>query len=498
MNADEVAKLCESLSLKEKEGPLRQLQTSLKDDGRKRLAFRLVGKILSNKLVNREAFMTLIPKIWKIKQGMEIEVVDRNVFSFTFKCVEDRRMVLQGGPWRFDKALLVLVEPTGIGAIQEISFNKAVFWVQILNIPLLCMTKEIDAFLGGMIGEFREIDVSQSGECVGKYLGVRVVINVDEPLLRILRVAVLGDGKESVMLYRDAGSRGTWKSDTGVRARKDVSSIGDIQKGDGSKEKGASISWMVVVEKIPTIPGKGKSKEIVCADRESRLETEGGSVNLGFPKVQDCDARNLGVCFGKEVLFPKEKGGVRPISESLVLSKISLGSEKKKGLNNKGKVQEPNKGTGNMGSGLSISLSVGLSDMEIDRGATACVQTELERKGTGVYFREEDSGRVSGKRASSENVSRVDKRGRLAANSVWCDSRIDSNLRGVITGIRNSFAILQKWYTRQRRDLGKGIKEKQRELQYATTNATSFLEEYKQANGVILGAVKSKKPVQPK
>ncbi|TXG73941.1 hypothetical protein EZV62_002520 [Acer yangbiense] len=176
MNTDEIAKLF------------------LKDDGRKRLAFRLVGKILSNKLVNREAFTTLIPEIWKIKQGVEIEVVDGNVFSFTFKCAEDRRMVLQGGPWRFDKALLVLVEPTERGAIQEISFNKAAFWIQILNVPLLCMMKEIGAFLGRMIGEFKEIDVGQSGECVGKYLRVRVVINVDEPLRRILKVDVLGDG----------------------------------------------------------------------------------------------------------------------------------------------------------------------------------------------------------------------------------------------------------------------------------------------------------------
>ncbi|TXG57331.1 hypothetical protein EZV62_018644 [Acer yangbiense] len=186
MNADEVAKLCGALSLKEKEGPLMPLKKTLKDDGEKRLGLKLVGKILSNKLVNWDAFMHLIPKIWKIKQGVDIEVVGENIFSFTFRCGEDRRQVLQGGPWRFDKALLVLAEPRGKWDIREISFTKVAFWVQIHNVPLICMTKEIGIFLGRMIGEFREIDVGSSGECTWKYIRVRVVINATEQLRRIL------------------------------------------------------------------------------------------------------------------------------------------------------------------------------------------------------------------------------------------------------------------------------------------------------------------------
>ncbi|KAK2662225.1 hypothetical protein Ddye_000799 [Dipteronia dyeriana] len=60
----------------------------------------------------------------------------------------------------------------------------------------------IGMFLGNMIGEVREIDVSLSGECVEKYIRVRVVIDIDKPLRRILRVDVIGDGKETTMLLR--------------------------------------------------------------------------------------------------------------------------------------------------------------------------------------------------------------------------------------------------------------------------------------------------------
>ena len=127
MSADKVARLCKALSLKEKEGPLMPLQVDLKTDGVKRMGFRLIGKLISNKLVNRDAFTSLFPRIWRTMEDFEIEVLSGNTFSFTFKSANDRWQVLQGGPWSFDKALLVLEEPTGNGDIQGMKFNRTAF-----------------------------------------------------------------------------------------------------------------------------------------------------------------------------------------------------------------------------------------------------------------------------------------------------------------------------------------------------------------------------------
>ncbi|KAK2634869.1 hypothetical protein Ddye_029661 [Dipteronia dyeriana] len=81
-------------------------------------------------------------------------------------------------------------------------FNRAAFWVQILNVPLFCIEKDIGRFLGSMTGEVREIDVGPLGECVEKFIHVRVVIDIEKPLCRILKVDGLRDGKESTMLLR--------------------------------------------------------------------------------------------------------------------------------------------------------------------------------------------------------------------------------------------------------------------------------------------------------
>ncbi|TXG71339.1 hypothetical protein EZV62_006274 [Acer yangbiense] len=202
MNVDAIASLCEALSLKEKEGPLKPLQIDLKDDGEKQLALRLVGKVLSSKMINRAAFIAIMPKIWRTMAEVEIEVIDGNMFSFTFKNEHDRFQVLQGGRWSFNKSILVLSAPRGMGVVHEMSFSEVTFWVQIHNVPLLCMTKDIGVFLGSMIEKVQEIDSGPSGDCVGKYIRVRVVINVNQPLRRLLRVDVLRDGQESTMLLR--------------------------------------------------------------------------------------------------------------------------------------------------------------------------------------------------------------------------------------------------------------------------------------------------------
>ncbi|KAL5813579.1 hypothetical protein ACOSQ3_024342 [Xanthoceras sorbifolium] len=48
-------------------------------------------------------------------------------------------------------------------------FDKTEFWIQIHNVPLLCMTKEIGLFLGRQIGLVKELDSGASGDCIGRY-----------------------------------------------------------------------------------------------------------------------------------------------------------------------------------------------------------------------------------------------------------------------------------------------------------------------------------------
>ncbi|KAK3188277.1 hypothetical protein Dsin_027838 [Dipteronia sinensis] len=154
MNSEEIAMLCANMTLSEKDGPVQKLQTDLRAAGEQRMALSLVYL----------------------------------------------RHVLEGGPWTYDGALIVLEKPTGKGSIENMRFNMAEFWVQIQQVPLVCMKKEIRLILGGLVGEVLDVDVGNYGERTGKYLRVRVKVDVTVQLHRCLRVDVMGDGEETVMI----------------------------------------------------------------------------------------------------------------------------------------------------------------------------------------------------------------------------------------------------------------------------------------------------------
>ncbi|TXG48866.1 hypothetical protein EZV62_024741 [Acer yangbiense] len=168
MNADELALLCSALSVKEKERPVRTLDSNLIDIGARKLSLTLVGKVLATKLVNRTAFIDVMTSVWRVSEGVDIEWAEGNIFVLNFKNLEDRKRILSGGPWN---TVIVFEKPTGEGDILNMSFSKVEFWIQIHNLPLICMTEDI-------------------------------VIDAKEPLIRCLRVDLLGTGKITTMLLR--------------------------------------------------------------------------------------------------------------------------------------------------------------------------------------------------------------------------------------------------------------------------------------------------------
>ncbi|KAK3212710.1 hypothetical protein Dsin_017416 [Dipteronia sinensis] len=172
MDPEEVARLCASLSLTDRDGSVHMLEVNLR-----------------NEAVNR-------------MEGFEIESVTGNVFTFHFNCEHDRQRVISGGPWSFSNALMVLTKPEGMGTIDSIQFQLAEFWVQIHQVPILCMTKKIGWFLGSLIGEVADVDGGNASEARGKFMRVKVRIELDKPLMRCLRIDILGDGVESILLLR--------------------------------------------------------------------------------------------------------------------------------------------------------------------------------------------------------------------------------------------------------------------------------------------------------
>ncbi|KAL5826595.1 hypothetical protein ACOSQ3_018434 [Xanthoceras sorbifolium] len=196
---EEISKICERLSLSDEDGPVARMGVGLQENGIRLVSLSLIGKIIANREINREAFRSIIPRIWKTKHEFSIELIGTNTFVFQFKCHWDRKRVLEGGPWCFDKHLIVLREAKGLGKVSEVDFSLTPLWIHMHNLPLACMSKEAGIFLGNFVGSVVEVDAGSSGSYMGKYLRVRVEVDVTKALRRGIRV-LMGDPEEKVVV----------------------------------------------------------------------------------------------------------------------------------------------------------------------------------------------------------------------------------------------------------------------------------------------------------
>ena len=95
-------------------------------------------------------------------------------------------------PWSNEKQLILLKEFEGELVPKDISIWQSPFWIQIFNLPLKSRTNETGQAIGSKLGEVMAVDGSELGVHWGKYLRVRVKIDVTKKLVRGKKVMIEG------------------------------------------------------------------------------------------------------------------------------------------------------------------------------------------------------------------------------------------------------------------------------------------------------------------
>lgn len=153
----------------------------------------LLGKLLSQKPFNRKAFRCTILEILRVKNGLTINEVDRDIFLFSFGDPKEIDKVLNE-PWIFDKSMLVLKIYDADKTVDYNDFVFTKFWVQVFNLPPSGMRPEMGEMMGDIISEFVDVIKNSDSKCVGQFLRVRVAIDVSKPLRSGVRLRLGGGG----------------------------------------------------------------------------------------------------------------------------------------------------------------------------------------------------------------------------------------------------------------------------------------------------------------
>lgn len=182
----------DQMSLSAKESNTIKLDEIGKGKVKENVQHCLIGKVISNKTVNVEAFKRVMRKAWSFCRGIAIESAGDNLFMIKLGAEQDRMRIQSGGPWCFDRSIVLLESPSSVDIPEKMKFEKATFWIQFHNVPVAYRTEQTARILGSRVGKVLNIGTNDADECWGRFLRVRVQVNVAEPLCRCLSITVEG------------------------------------------------------------------------------------------------------------------------------------------------------------------------------------------------------------------------------------------------------------------------------------------------------------------
>ncbi|KAJ9187290.1 hypothetical protein P3X46_002763 [Hevea brasiliensis] len=185
MAADSVDELISSLRLTEEETIVGEVPFVDEENSLQRLKISLclIGMVLTGKNFNAPALRLTMLRSWRLRKGFGFRQLSDNLFVFQFFLEDDKKHVLEGGPWCFDDQLVVLREMVESDTANSITFGECSFWVRAYGVPFSCFSKSTAKLIANMIGRFISFD---EDDVIGwsNALRFKVAIPIDKPLRR--------------------------------------------------------------------------------------------------------------------------------------------------------------------------------------------------------------------------------------------------------------------------------------------------------------------------
>ncbi|KAH6759537.1 hypothetical protein C2S52_022945 [Perilla frutescens var. hirtella] len=98
------------------------------------------------------------------------------------------------------RRFLVGKAPTGLQNPRDVRFDDFSVWIQLHNLPFMCINPDYVRKIRKKIGSIEEIDVGKGGRCIGQFARIRVRRPINKPLQCCVKVADEGSGDSCLIL----------------------------------------------------------------------------------------------------------------------------------------------------------------------------------------------------------------------------------------------------------------------------------------------------------
>ncbi|KAH7843086.1 hypothetical protein Vadar_012461 [Vaccinium darrowii] len=144
----------------------------------------LLGKVISQKPPNLVGLRSTMEKVWGNPKNFRVLAIGDSIFQFIFPTELEASRVLRGKTWFFNNHFLNLERWQPHKAIKDYSFAYTPMWIQAWGLPLQFLSKDVGVKLGLRFGDVDEVVIPQFGSRDGRYIRIRTVLDVTQPLKR--------------------------------------------------------------------------------------------------------------------------------------------------------------------------------------------------------------------------------------------------------------------------------------------------------------------------
>ncbi|KAM0913024.1 hypothetical protein ACQ4PT_012401 [Festuca glaucescens] len=162
------------------------------DDLMEEVRWIALFRVHTSKAFSHAAMFKQMRNAWSTAQDVTFKTKGENLFLAQFHCLGDWNRVMDGGPWLFRNAALVMVEYDGFTNVDDYKLDKIPVWTRIQGIPEgLMKKKELAEKVARKVGDPPITVIVNEGIInSSKYLRARVHVVLSRPLVRLVPITL--------------------------------------------------------------------------------------------------------------------------------------------------------------------------------------------------------------------------------------------------------------------------------------------------------------------